>query len=357
MKHGFQKYIALFCAVIICALAVGTGLFTVAAMAAATTPGQTVQVESDASGSSAASSDSQKNSSAAASGAESSSSAESSGSEAEMSSSASSAESDLITVTFDLNGGTGMKTVAQLEKGTSVSQLKSPTKTGYRFTGWSRDGVMLAASKILDSDTTLTANWKKEESDEESTASVDTRQSQVDAAASAAKAAISDPDVLSSENWNSILSSSSAQSGTSSTVSSESVSSASAASGGFSTLLAAGIALILLGVGGIVLFIYLQFIRKPPRGGGPGGGHGANDDTMTFTDISSYSSGKKPDDASAVLYPQQPGPSASGETAPDADRQQTQEFRRYVRPRTAPDGAGNSDFDWEKFFESEDRGS
>ena len=338
MKNGLKKYIAVFCAALIFAVAAGTGPFSVRALAQ-TVPELPPPLAEDGSGnvtppaaddtqkdlkntdvSSTASSDasSQAVSSETSSG-ESSSSSEEPGGPPE--------ESGQITVTFNLNGGTGMKTKAQFDKGTAVSKLKTPTRAGYRFTGWSRGGVILPDSAILDSDTTLTANWRKGQSSDagsENAASVDTRETQVDAAASAAKAATSDPGVLSSEDWNSILSASSAQSGAPSSAASQPVSSAASASGGFSTLLAAGIALILLGIAGVIAFICLQFIRKPepPRGGphdGSGGGRHSDDDTMTFTDISSYSNGKKPDDASAVLYPQsgapkkpEPGPQQNG---------------------------------------------
>ncbi len=372
MKNGFQKYIAFFCAVLVIALAAGIGSsFAVRVLAAQTqretarqTSGAVTQVSTEsgrksssaADGASGAGSDgSQAGSRAPESGA---------GSSPESTSGTPggpSAESDLITVTFNLNGGTGMKTTARLEKGTSVSQLRTPTRTGYQFTGWSRGGMILPASKILNSDTALTANWKKAQNGAASSggASVDTRQDQIDAAASAAKEAISEPGVLSSEDWNSILSASSGVS--SAGASSQSVSSAAASSGGFSTLLVAGIALILLGVAGVVVFIYLQFIRKkPPRGGprgGSGGGRrGSDDDTLTFTDISSYSNGKKPDDAASVLYPQSGGQRAPRPPASDRKEREArmQRSRAQAVKAAGRDRTGKGDFDWEKFFDSED---
>lgn len=362
-NQKFRKYIAAFFAAATLLLAAGAGFSTASALAAQTdrqstemaaqtndgnvntTPpsGEETKSSSAESGSSVA----ESGSSAAESGASSAVSSENSS----VSSGTSSLENDLITVTFNLNGGTGMKTVAQLERGTSVSQLKTPTKSGYRFTGWSRGGVILPDSKILDSDTTLTANWKAEPAgQDESTASVNTRQNEVDAAASAAKQAISDPGVLSSQDWNSILSESSESgSAASSQAASSQASSAAQTSGGFSMLLAAGIGLILLGVAGVIVFIYLQFIRRPPGGpgGGSGGRHFRDDDTMTFTDVSSYSGGQKPDDASAVLYPQTPRkPSAP---ASGGEQPQAREARRSS-PHAEP-AKTDGNFDWEKFFD------
>lgn len=370
MQHGFKKYIAVFCTALILSLAAGIGPVAAVALAESTDAGQIGQVTNEGSGSPASSTGSAAGSS---SGPSSSGSAESSSEAVSSGQSSSSEASDMITVRFNLNGGTGMKTSASLEKGTSVSQLKTPTRTGYRFAGWSEGGAVLPASKILDKDTTLTANWKKEAGSEEGTASVDTHQNEVDAAASAARAAISDPDVLSSEDWGAILSASSAQSGVSSAVSSGPVSSAADSSGGFSKLLLAGIGLIVLGAAGVVAFIYLQFIRKPPRGGphnGSGGGRrGADDDTMTFTDISSYSDGKKPDDASAVLYPQTPprtppaggGPASARQSAPvrqaasarQAAYDRKKREARLQASRANAAAAGGSNFDWQRFFDSE----
>lgn len=363
MQHGFKKYIAVFCAALMLSLAAGIGPLAAVAMAEPADAGEIGQ----------ATNGNKTDSPASTSTAPGSSSSEVSSGGVESSSVPVSSEeggtpgtSDLITVRFNLNGGAGMKTSTQKEKGIAVSQLGTPTRTGYRFIGWSEGGVILSASKILDQDTTLTANWKKEASSEESAASVDTRQNEVNAAASAAKAAISDPDVLSSEDWGAILSTSSAQSGASSAASSGAVSSAADSSGGFSKLLLAGIALIVLGAAGVVVFIYLQFIRKPPRGGprnGSGGGHRTTDDTMTFTDISSYSNGKKPDDASAVLYPQTPPrtppaggrPASARQAAPDRQAASDREKREArLQASRANAAAGESDFDWRKFFNSEE---
>lgn len=358
MKHGnqkFRKYIAALFAAATLLLAAGAGLSTVSALAAQTGQ-QAAELASQANdGNGNVTPPSGEEGKAGSAAGEASSGAESSASSAVSSGSSgtSSPENDLITVAFNLNGGTGMKTVAHLERGTSVSQLKTPVKSGYRFTGWSQGGAILPDSKILDRDMTLTANWKEEPAGEgESTASVDTRQNEVDAAASAAKQAISEPGVLSSQDWNSILSDSSAAASSDSSpqVSSSQASSETQTSGGFSMLLAAGIGLILLGVAGVIVFIYLQFIRRPP--GGPGGGSGGrhfrdDDDTMTFTDVSSYSGGQKPDDASAVLYPQTPPkPSAP---ASGGEQPQTREARRSGPHAASAKTDGN--FDWERFFD------
>lgn len=113
---------------------------------------------------------------------------------------------------------------------------------------------------------------------------VDTQAQRVEAIASQAEQATSDPDVLSSQNWSELLSSGSNSQPQGSSAAgdvSDSTSSQSAdSSGGISWLLIAGIILIVLSLCGIAFFIYEQFIKdKDDRFGGP-------------RDISSRSSGK-----------------------------------------------------------------
>jgi hypothetical protein len=118
---------------------------------------------------------------------------------------------------------------------------------------------------------------------------VDTQESRVEQIASQADAAVSDPDVLSSENWSELLSSGSQSSAPSSANSDAGLSSATSSKasqgGGISWLLILGIVLIMLAICGIVFFVYEQFLKGHDDDfGGPSGPSGPND-------ISSHSSG------------------------------------------------------------------
>jgi hypothetical protein len=139
---------------------------------------------------------------------------------------------------------------------------------------------------------------------------VDTQKNRIEAIASEAEQAVSDPDVLSSQDWSDLLSSGSSASQDSSASSEVSgISSApQSQGGGISWLLILGIVLIVLSLCGIGFFVYAQFLSdsdgpyngpKGPTGpkgiGGPTGKKQAqekNSDTMEFTDISSSSTAK-----------------------------------------------------------------
>ena len=135
---------------------------------------------------------------------------------------------------------------------------------------------------------------------------VDTQTSRVEAAASQAAQALSDPGVLSSENWGELLSSGAeTQSQGTAAAGTTTISSTAAPAnvGGVSMILILGVILIVLALCGIGLFVYLQFFSN--RNGGSGGygpkdpkNHSAgaskknvDEPTMTFTDISSDSDG------------------------------------------------------------------
>lgn len=288
-----------------------------------------------------------------------------------------------VQVTFNLNGGTGMKLGCPTEKGTLVSRFKTPTRKGYKFSGWEINGSQVSGSTPITQSETLTAMWTKDESSSFSSSkkpdSVDTKQKEIEAAASEAEAATSDPGTLSSEDWNSLLNSSGSDSSAVSSAVSSQVSSAAETTGGFSTLFLAGVILVVLGIAGVGTFIYLQFIRgkggKGGKGGphGPGGpGGGATDDTIVFTDVSSYSDGKKHNSElfGAVRQPVPDGStqssakskaSAAQHSAPPVAYARTPAAKRtppqfLEKAQAKPLETGKSDFDWEKFFNEEGRG-
>jgi uncharacterized repeat protein (TIGR02543 family) len=262
-----------------------------------------------------------------------------------------------------------MQSSGKFKKGTTVSEFKTPSKKGYKFMGWTMNGTEVDGSMPIDHDTTLTAKWSPvAEAPTKSAASVNTNESAVNQAANEAGDAVSDPDALASQDWGSLLSSEESEASSASSQ----ASSAAPAAGGFSSLFAIGIALIVLGLAGVGVFVYLQFIHKGKGGGkgGPGGPRkNAKDDTMTFTDVSSYSDGRRhddalgglgdarrtpghgsSDDATKPLPPRPkpgPKPSAGGATKPP-------EQNRYSEKAQAkPVDGAKSDFDWEKFFNEE----
>jgi len=227
--------------------------------------------------------------------------------------------------------------------------------------------------------------------------SLDTKQNQVEATASEAAAAVSDPDVLSSENWSELLSSgeetqSQAAIAGTSTVSSTA---STAGVGGVSMILILGVVLIVLALCGFGLFVYLQFFanRNGPKGRGgqgkpkssPRNADPNNEDTITFTDISSDSDGKvhrgdyvPNKDAKAPSKPQSTknppsstvnSPSQkpqSARKAPVTDKEVTAPIPHLSQSShsPSPENPGSnpplraqatpvskeSDFDWEKFF-------
>lgn len=302
-----------------------------------------------------------------------------------------------VSVTMDFNGGTGGATRLSVPRGTAVGDLATPTKKGSTFAGWTAGGNPVSASLKLTVDITLTAQWSavapsssaSQQAPSSSPAvSVDTHQSEVDAAASQADATISEPDTLSSQDWNDVFSSgSSSSSAAAGAVQNSQTSSGAAQSsgGGFSTLLAVGIGLIVLALAGIGLFIYLQFFRgrNSSRHGGPGAGPGpdsdtrATDNTVEFTDISSFSG--KPERAHAPNphdeFDHKPAhsrtvpetrptrsdlddtrvmpPRISNAPAPVHTPAQTPEAAAHhttERAQAKPVSDAKSEFDWEKFF-------
>jgi hypothetical protein len=217
-------------------------------------------------------------------------------------------------------------------------------------------------------------------------ASYDTNANQIEAAASQAAAAKSDPGVLSSENWSELLSSGEQTQSqiTAAGVSAVSSTAPKAGVGGVSMILLLGVVLIVLALCGIGLFVYLQFFSN--RGGPNGrGGQGTpksnsknsgsdNEDTITFTDISSDSDGKVhrgdyvPD---KVKSPSKPSatknPPSNAVNSPSLKPQAARKAPLTDKDTTAPIPQLNqgtnpplraqatpvskeSDFDWEKFF-------
>lgn len=173
-----------------------------------------------------------------------------------------------IMLTFDLAGGSGLHN-NYVEKGTKISELIVPVRSGYDFAGWIVKGKKVSDSYVMNSDTFLTATWEKAES----SSSEDGE----------------DESSSSSANAGGLVSS--AASSASSSVSSAS-SQAPAAPAPYSMLFYLGILLVALGLGGIVMLIIRQFHNRGGRGGrgSSGGKQGGND--MTFTDISSFSDGR-----------------------------------------------------------------
>lgn len=300
-------------------------------------------------------------------------------------------QSSTVTVVFNLSGGSGMRSSASVTKGTTVSEFKTPYKKGYKFVAWMVNGTEVSGSMPINSDTTLTAEWEKASDAASSQAanSVDTKQKEIEEAANQANQAASEPDTLSSEDWNSLLNSSGSSDVSSAVSSSQASSAAPASTGGFSTLLAIGIALIVLGVAGVGIFIYLQFIHNKGGKGGHGGSggpgkHSSKDDTIVFTDVSSYSDGKKHDDSQVIRSVRQPNPApkkspVSDDTkpvpvpaaarpkpqtaapapapkstmAPEERRAQSEQNRYLKKAQAKPVDSDKSDFDWEKFFNEE----
>ena len=67
-------------------------------------------------------------------------------------------EKTRIIITYDLNGGTGVKEV-EINKGEIPNKPKNPTRFGYDFVGWSINDEGYNFDKPLYSDTTIKANY------------------------------------------------------------------------------------------------------------------------------------------------------------------------------------------------------
>lgn len=214
-----------------------------------------------------------------------------------------------VMVTFDLAGGTG-PTSKYLDKGTKISELKDAKRDGYTFVAWMYNGTEVSDSFSIDTDITLTAEWKQNPA---ASSSTDT-----DDASDTISVADSDPGVTASQDWNALLNPSSAenQSDVSSSIISgiSSTPSQTTTSGRkFSSLFYIGIVLIALGLAGIGTFIYLFVLGKREGGGGPKGGASSGGDAEQeedFTDITSYSDGKLHNDADSLGSEQAPDSNA-----------------------------------------------
>ncbi|WP_164919114.1 InlB B-repeat-containing protein [Caproiciproducens sp. NJN-50] len=264
-------------------------------------------------------------------------------------------EGETVPVKLDYNDGSAIK-IVNVKQGAHVSSLPVPTRKGYVFDYWTMKGARVSSSFEIYSEITLTAQWEASAASSRkpsSYASVDTHQREVEQAASQAEAAISDPDVLSSEDWGSLLSTGQQASSGAQDASSQ-TSSAAPKGGGGSWLFPAGIALIVLSACGIGTFVYLQFFSGPgPRGPGAGAGPDVSDG-MEFTDISSSSTGPYP------APPQEPsgtprGKSKDGDTdtmpvPPQARQRPERSGYDPSRSQAKPVGGEKKDFDWDKFF-------
>lgn len=232
-----------------------------------------------------------------------------------------------------------------------------------------------------------------------SAGSVDTKQQQVNDAANEAERATNDPGTLSSEDWSALFNSSEASS-ESSDVSSSLPQVAATTDNGFPNMLIIGIILVVAGLAGIGVFIYLQFVKKPGRNGGKpesglaaGQGNDMND-TAVFTDISSYSDGKCHNDMEklrnenndgegtdigaaerdegnsgnndsaahhintqpSAREPQPQPPTRGPQPQPEKHKSRlkvsddTEETQYFEKAHAKPIDSEKSDFDWEKYF-------
>ncbi|MCI1966115.1 MAG: hypothetical protein LKJ17_08305 [Oscillospiraceae bacterium] len=259
------------------------------------------------------------------------------------------AQTETIPVKLNYNDGSDIK-IVNVKPGTSIQSLAAPSRRGFVFQYWTMNGTRVSSTFQIQSEISLTAQWKTAAVSSKapsSYASVDTHQKEVEQAASQAAAAVSDPDVLSSEDWNSLLSTGESSSGSTASASSA----AEQNNGGGSWLFPAGIVLIALAACGIGAFVYLQFFSGPgPRGPhGPGSGpldlNGGTTDTE-FTDISSNSSGPHPAPNPAPAPRKTPGSDSDTKPIPRQPRIHHDMSQSQAKPVASP----KKDFDWEKFF-------
>lgn len=66
------------------------------------------------------------------------------------------------TVTFQANGGSCSETTRKVAYNTAVGNLPTATRTGYKLSGWSVNGVMVNAGMLITGDVILTAVWEKQ---------------------------------------------------------------------------------------------------------------------------------------------------------------------------------------------------
>ena len=69
-------------------------------------------------------------------------------------------EYNLVTITYDLDGGEGL-TVRKIKKNTTVPISELPKKNGYRFLKWTLNGDDFSFTTKIKKNITLTANWEK----------------------------------------------------------------------------------------------------------------------------------------------------------------------------------------------------
>lgn len=62
-------------------------------------------------------------------------------------------------VTLDANGGTVSPTYVNITGGGTYGSLPTPTRTGYKFNYWTKDGKQIYSSTVVNSSHTLVANW------------------------------------------------------------------------------------------------------------------------------------------------------------------------------------------------------
>lgn len=210
---------------------------------------------------------------------------------------------------------------------------------------------------------------------------VNTDEDTINRAASRAARATSDPDVLSSQDWNELLTSSAVSEADEDLFNRNTPEDNEKGSGGFSLLLAGGILCIVLGVGGIAFFIYSQFFADEPLGGGKKKTKGKEaadlDSTIQFEDIQSDSSGKplrdgyvppktakKPQAAkrpATGVRPQPPTARRAAQPKPPAANPDAQtKVLPTIQPDAAPlsqkpEGADKESFDWDTFFKDQEK--
>lgn len=261
-------------------------------------------------------------------------------------------DNESISVKLDYNDGNGIR-IVNVEPGQQVQDIPAPQRDGYVFDYWTMNGTQVSPSFQIYSEMTLTAQWtqapESSSAKPSSYATVDTHRQEIERAASQAEAATSDPDVLSSEDWESILSTES-QTASGAGAVSEQASSGAAHGGGSSWLFPLGITLIVLSACGIGTFIYLQFFSDPgPHGPGP---HTGSDDfdSMEFIDISSHSD--TPHGSTGL------GQTQGRQKKDDDDRpipHQNRQSQRMggkdmTRSQAKPTAEKKKEFDWDKFF-------
>lgn len=64
-----------------------------------------------------------------------------------------------VTVTFDVNGGTPEIEQQTISYGTTAARPEDPTREGYQFAGWTRNGTPFNFGTPITEDTTLVAQW------------------------------------------------------------------------------------------------------------------------------------------------------------------------------------------------------